>query len=311
MNKVIAVFGPTASGKSSLALSLAEHFGGVIISADSMQLYQEMDVGTAKPTKEEMKRIPHKMIDICAPSKPFSVYDYKKQAEDEIEASLKADFVPIVAGGTGLYFDALFFNNDFGEMEVDPAIRKKLNERANAGEGSVLLAELYAVDPATAAPLHEKDLKRIIRGLEVFYSTGKPLSYYKELSRKGSSRFNYLKLFLNYKDRSVLYDRINRRVDMMLQNGLLEETKELLEMGCFDSPTASQAIGYKELLPYLQGFRSLDECVSLLKQKTRNYAKRQLTWFRRYEDAQIIWMDAGIDPLLQAKQLCEKFLQEV
>ena len=310
MKRVIAVFGPTASGKSSLALRLAKELNGVIISADSMQIYREMNIGTAKPTAAEMEEVPHRMIDICSPAESFSVYDYKKLAEAEIEAVLSSNRIPIVTGGTGLYYDALFFNNDFGEMEIDPKIREGLNARAQNGEGLALLSELAAIDPQTAAPLHEKDLKRIIRGLEVYLSTGTPLSVYKEKSRTASPNYSYLKLFLNYRNRDALYLRINQRVDAMMEQGLLDETKTLLSKGCFDSPTAAQAIGYKELLPYVHGERSLEECVEILKQKTRNYAKRQLTWFRRYEDANTLWMDEEGDPVAMALEMSKNFLKE-
>lgn len=300
MKNVLAIFGPTASGKSGLALSLARELNGVIISADSMQIYKGMNVGTAKPTPSEMSEIPHKLIDVCDPSTAFSVYDFKIQAEAAIEETLNGGKLPIVVGGTGLYFDALFFNNDFGEMEIDPAIRAALLKRAENGEGSKLLEELMIFDPETASPLHDKDLKRIVRGLEVYLSTGQTLSSFKAKSRNVSSKFHFTKIFLNYKSREVLYERINQRVDVMLEQGLLEETVRLKNSGCFDSKTASQAIGYKELLPYLNGERELCECIELLKQKSRNYAKRQLTWFKRYEDARIIWMDESSDPIQEA-----------
>ena len=308
MKRVLAIFGPTASGKSGLALALAKNINGVIISADSMQIYRDMNIGTAKPTSAEMQEVPHKMIDICSPSASFSVYDYKIKAEEEISNTLKDGQIPIVVGGTGLYFDALFFNNDFGEMEVNPDIRAKLNDRANAGKGRELLHELAEVDPEAAAPLHEKDIKRIIRGLEVYLSTGKTLSSFKAKSRIASSEFDFIKIFLNYKNRDTLYNRINQRVDIMLEQGLVEETIKLKKMGCFDTQTASQAIGYKELLPFLSGERSFDECVEILKQKSRNYAKRQLTWFRRYEDANVIWMDESEDPLADAQKIYANYL---
>ena len=230
---------------------------------------------------------------------------------DEIESCLSQGRTPIVVGGTGLYFDALFYNTDFGEMDVDPLIRTKLNERALAGEGNLLLQELAKVDPKTAEPLHEKDLKRIIRGLEVFYSTGVPLSVYKEKSQMKSSKFEYLKIFLNFQDRDKLYSKINLRVDEMVQMGLEAETRSLLQKGYLDTTTAAQAIGYKELLPYIRGERNFDECIEILKQKTRNYAKRQLTWFRRYKDAHTIWMDENHNAAETALKLCRQFLKEV
>ncbi len=311
MKRVIALFGPTASGKSSLAIELAKKLNGVIISADSMQIYQQMNIGTAKPTPYELAEVPHRMVDICDPTQSFSVYDYKIKAEEEIEKALEQGFVPIVVGGTGLYFDALFYNTDFGEMEIDPAVREHLNARALGGEGAAMLEELSAVDPETAAPLHKKDLKRIIRGLEVYHSTGIPLSVYKNNSRSKNGKYEFLKIFLNFRSREELYQKINLRVDQMIALGLLDETCTLLEKGYFDSPTASQAIGYKELLPYFNGERTLPECVEILKQKTRNYAKRQLTWFRRYEDAHTILMDEDEDPVQTALQFCNDFFKEV
>ncbi len=307
MKNVIAIFGPTASGKSSLALSIAKKLNGVIVSADSMQIYKEMDIGTAKPTREEMQEVPHRMIDICSPTANFSVYDYKLCAEKEIDAILFENRVPLLVGGTGLYFDALFFNNNFGEMDVDPEIHDILNQRAAAGEGEILLSELLTVDPDTAIHLNAKDLKRIVRALEVYLSTGKTLSEFKAESRIESSKYNFIKLFLNYKSREKLYERINLRVDLMLEEGLLKETENLREKGYFSSKTASQAIGYKELLPFFSGEKDLASCVELLKQKSRNYAKRQLTWFRRYEDAHTIWMDETTEPVEEAIAYCKKY----
>ncbi len=310
MKRCIAIFGPTASGKSSLAIELAKELGGTIISVDSMQIYREMNIGTAKPTVEEMSAVPHKMIDICSCSAPFSVYEYKKMAEAEIEQSLAMNRVPILVGGTGLYFDALFFNTNFGEMEIDPLIRQDLEKRANDGEIESLLSELAKIDPQTALGLSVHDRKRILRALEVYYSTGKTLTEFKENSRKNKPKYSFLKIFLNYSDRENLYNRINLRVDQMIDSGLLKETESLLKSGVFDSKTSAQAIGYKELLPYFSGEKDLDSCIELLKQKTRNYAKRQLTWFRRYDDSNSIFMDRDSDPIKTALELSKTFLKE-
>ncbi len=309
MNRCIAVFGPTASGKSGLAFALAKAFHGVIISADSMQIYKGMDIGTAKPTSEEMAEIPHKMIDICQPNDSFSVYDYKIKAEQEIENAIQNGYLPILVGGTGMYFDALFYNTEFGEMEISPALRASFQERVEKGENAALLQELFQVDPETAAPLHEKDSKRIVRGLEVYYTTGKPLSQFKAESKLSKSRFDFLKLYLVYENRENLYHRINKRVEEMVESGLLRETKALDEAGVFSGKTASQAIGYKEILPHLREGAPLEDCISLLKQKTRNYAKRQITWFKRYEDALPLIMDGEENPYKKAEGAVNQFLK--
>lgn len=293
----VAIFGPTASGKSSLAIEVAKHFGGAIISADSMQIYRRFDIGTAKPTKEEMLLVPHRMIDVCEPDTLFSVYDYQRMAKQAIYDVVSSNMLPILTGGTGLYFDAMFYNTDFGEFETNPRIREKLSDRYEEIGGQALLDELSAIDPEAASSLHAKDKKRIIRALEVFYSTGSTLSSFRKSSHKTPSDISFIKIHLVYRDRQVLYDRINKRVDEMLANGLIEETDYLLQSGYLSDHTSSQAIGYKELLPYFQKSASLEECIARLKQKTRNYAKRQITWFRRYDDALTVEMDTCPDPL--------------
>ncbi|MBR5295251.1 MAG: tRNA (adenosine(37)-N6)-dimethylallyltransferase MiaA [Clostridia bacterium] len=310
MKRCIAIFGPTASGKSSLAIQLALKLNGIIISADSMQIYRELNIGTAKPSQEELNLVPHKMIDICSPCDSFSVYDYKKMAEGYINEAISNGKTPILVGGTGLYFDAMFFNTDFGEMKVDESIHSRLVERFENGQGSLMLKELQEIDPNCAEKLHEKDAKRIIRGLEVFLSTGTTLTDFKKKSRLNQSDIDYLKIFLDFSDRQKLYQRINARVDKMIEDGLIEETKNILEKGYLNNTTASQAIGYKEFLPYFAGEKELNDCIDLLKQKSRNYAKRQLTWFRRYTDANRIEMDAETDTINQAYTLCKNYLKE-
>ncbi len=309
MKRCIAVFGPTASGKSSLAIQLAKALDGVIISADSMQIYKGMDIGTAKPEIWEQELVPHKMIDICTPKDSFSVYDYKRMAEEEIERAISLGKAPIIVGGTGLYFDALFFNTDFGEIEIDPKIRSNLSEQADKEGCESLLEKLRSIDPESAAPLHVGDRKRILRALEVYYSTGKTLHEFKLQSHKDNPKYQFLKLFLNFKDRANLYEKINRRVDLMIENGLLEETKRLLSKGHLSGDTARQAIGYKELLPHLTEGKELEPCIETLKQKTRNYAKRQITWFRRYNDAISILMDENPNILEYALEESVKFLR--
>jgi len=308
MKHCLAIFGPTASGKSSLALRLAKELNGVIISVDSMQIYRGMDIGTAKPSSAEMAIIPHKMINICEPHESFSVYDFKKRAESEIHEAIQNGNIPILVGGTGLYFDALFFNTEFGEFDISPEIRKKLTEALNDKGSSILLDHLRSVDPDSAKPLHEKDHKRILRALEVYYSTGKTLSQFKLESRKNKSEFDFLKFSLTFNEREHLYQRINERVDAMIKDGLLEEATQIYKANLLSYKTASQAIGYKELIPYLIGEKSLNECIDTLKQKTRNYAKRQITWFRRYEDAYKLVMDSSDDPFAMALAIIKEII---
>lgn len=309
MNRCLAFFGPTASGKSSLAYRLAGELNGNIISVDSMQIYRGMDIGTAKPTSEEMESIPHKMINICDPHESFSVYDFKRMAETEIRATLKHGKVPILVGGTGLYFDSLFFNTDFGEFDIKPEIRTELEQQLAKHGGLFLLEQLRTLDPEAAQPLHEKDHKRILRALEVYYSTGKTLTQFKLQSHKNKSEFDFLKFSLVFEHRENLYQRINDRVDSMVEDGLVEEVKRVYEANLLSYKTASQAIGYKEIIPFFTEGKSLDECLDTLKQKTRNYAKRQLTWFRRYEDAYELVMDNNEDPFLTALSVSKHFLR--
>ena len=304
----ICIFGPTASGKSALALRLARDLGGTIISADSMQIYRGMDVGTAKPSKEERDLVPHKMIDVCGPNERFSVYQYQEMAREEIQSAHRNGSCPIVVGGTGLYVDALLNNTDFGEIDSDAAVHEKLLKRFESEGGAALLSELSAIDPETAKPLHEKDAKRILRALEVYYSTGRTLTSFKEESHTVKNPVSYLCFNLCFHDRQRLYDRIDRRVDEMLEKGLIQETKRLFFSG-ETGQTASQAIGYKELFPYIKDEEPLDSCVALLKQRSRNYAKRQITWFKRYVDAVPLWMDGENDPYTILKERSLDFLK--
>ncbi len=310
MKKCVFVVGPTASGKSSLGLALAEKFGGVIISADSMQIYREMNIGTAKPSAEDQKRVPHRLVDIRSVSEEFSVYDFKALALKEIKNAHDEGKISFIVGGTGLYVDALIHNTDFGEMEIDPQVRKRLESEIQAGKNAALLARLSEIDPETAAELHEKDAKRIVRALEVYESTGKTLTAFKAESRKKKPEFEFIILYLVYADRQKLYDRINQRVDQMLRNGLLQETKMLWEQHAFSYKTASQAIGYKELLPVITENADLGEAVALLKQRTRNYAKRQITWFNRYQSIPIL-MDGEDSPLLAAEKAVAAFQKDI
>lgn len=290
MNKplVVVVVGPTASGKTSLAIELAKLYDGEIVSADSMQIYKEMDIATAKPTEEEKEGIPHHLISIIGADEDFSVNQFRIEATKAIDGIIAKGKLPIVAGGTGFYVDTLVNNTEFLDYEKSD-IREKLEERCEREGISSLFTELKNIDPETAERLHENDTKRIIRALEVYYSTGKTISEQCRLSHLNESPYRFCLIGINAEDRQVLYDRINLRVDLMLQAGLLKEAEEFFSSDA--SKTAKQAIGYKELKPYFDGVCTLDEAIEKLKMETRRYAKRQLTWFRKRESINWIYID--------------------
>lgn len=288
MNKktVIVIVGPTASGKTSLSIEIAKKMQGEIISADSMQIYKEMDIATAKPTTEEMQGIPHHLMGFLEPTENFSVADFKEKALSAIEDIFKRGKQPIVAGGTGFYVDTLIKNTTFFDFDKNEK-RNELSDRLEKEGIEKLYDELKEVDPASAEKLHINDIKRILRALEVYYSTGKTITLQSELSHENESEYNWFIIGLTAENREILYDRINRRVDIMLDNGLLDEAEKFFSSE--KSGTSKQAIGYKELKPYLDGEATLDEVTESLKRETRRYAKRQLTWFRRNPD--INWID--------------------
>ncbi len=275
---VIAVVGPTASGKTSLGVALAKALNGEVISFDSMQIYQGMDIATAKPTAEEMQGVPHHLIGIVPPEASFSAAQFKTLCTAAIEDVLRRGKVPILVGGTGLYFDTIFYNTTFLDA-ADASVREALSARKQKEGMEPLLCELRAVDPETAAGLHAADEKRILRALEVYYTTGKTISEQNRLSRLQASPYAFCVLGLGAEDRAFLYDRIDRRVDSMVAQGLLDEARRYFENE--PAGTAKQAIGYKELKPFFDGACPLDEALQKLKTETRRYAKRQLTWFRR------------------------------
>ena len=282
--RIIAVVGPTASGKSALAVSLAHALGGEVVSCDSMQIYREMNIGTAKPTLDEMGGIPHHLIDIAEPEQAFSVMDFVAAAEDAVKDILARGKLPILCGGTGLYLDA-FLRGDSAETPgADPAVREELAAFAEREGVQALHARLREVDPESAEATHPNNLRRVIRALEIFLATGVPKSEWDRRSRTLPARFDATVLGLCFHHRELLYERIDRRVDQMLADGLEAEARALAARGVFESsPTAAAAIGYKELLPYLQGSCTLEQAVEELKISTRRYAKRQLTWFNAKE----------------------------
>ncbi len=286
---VAVIVGPTASGKTGLAIEIAERFGGEIVSADSMQIYEDMDIAVAKPTSEELSRVPHHLIGIVKSDCEFSVAKYKELATEAIDGILSRGKLPILVGGTGLYIDTVINNTEFLDYEKSD-IREKLSERAREEGIEALFEELKNLDPESAGKLHLSDEKRIIRALEVYYSTGKTITHQREVSHINESKYRFVVIGLTAEDRQYLYDRINLRVDIMLREGLLEEAKAFFA-GDF-SKTAKQAIGYKELKPYLDGECSLDAAVENLKMQTRRYAKRQLTWFRRNEN--VHWLKRDV-----------------
>lgn len=279
MNKIIVVSGPTASGKTALAVELAKKYGGEVISADSMQIYTDMDVASAKATVEEQQGIPHHMMDFLDPSESFSVVDWVKMAGGCAEDIISRGKIPVICGGTGLYISSFVDNLQFDDSECDYGFRDEMRKFAEENGAESLLEKLREVDPETASELHANNVSRVIRALEVYKTTGHTIAEAKRASRNAPSPYEFILLTLDFEKREQLHERINRRVELMLQNGLVQEART-----CFDQPerpTAAQAIGCKELYPYFRGERTLEECVEELKLRTRQYAKRQLTWFRR------------------------------
>ena len=290
--KIISVVGPTASGKSALALELAKRYDGEIVSCDSMQIYREMNIGTAKPTAQEMLEVRHHMIDIVEPETSFSCEDYALLAAEAIDDICSRGKLPIVCGGTGLYLDTLLRGGSSAPSIDTSDIRAKLCARAEAEGIMPLYEELKAVDPESAQAIHPNNEKRVIRALEIYLAMGKPKSELDKLSASTDSVYDATVVCLAYKNRQILYDRIDRRVDQMLSEGLVEETVKLLERGVFEAnKTAAQAIGYKELFSYLRGDESKDVAVENLKRVTRKYAKRQITWFSAKSYVTPIFMD--------------------
>lgn len=294
---IMAVVGPTASGKTELAAMIAEKHNGEVVSCDSMQIYNFAPIATAMPTKEEMRGVPHHMLGFLSPGESFSVSKYTEMASQILTEISERGKLPVLVGGTGLYYSSLVDNIRFLPEGYDEEVRKKLLSRAEREGSGKLYEELSAIDPQTAAAVNQNDTKRILRGLEVYYSTGKTLSQQRESSRLVPSPYNPCIIGLDFRDRQRLYDRINRRVDRMFENGLLAEAREVLESSV--SGTGMQAIGIKELKSYFEGETSLEEAAEKIKQETRRYAKRQLTWFRR--DKRIHWI--YIDEICRANIL--------
>lgn len=300
MNKVIVIAGPTASGKTGLSIEVAKQLNTEIVSADSMQIYRGMDVGTAKITPEEMSGVVHHMIDIVSVEENYNVSQYVTDAKSCVDAILQQGKIPVIAGGTGLYINSLVYGYDLAPIPSDDSIREELTRLYEEKGGEYLHRELQKIDPKTAQRLHPNNARRLIRALEVYRISGTTISEQEERTKNAPRPYD-VHFFVLDTDREVLYDRINRRVDIMLENGLLEEVKHLLEQGVPRHNTAMQAIGYKEMVEYLDGYLSFSEAVEKIKQESRRYAKRQLTWFRRNEGA--IWLEATLTKEELAKEI--------
>ena len=286
---LLVIGGPTASGKTRLAAELALHCGGEVVSADSMQIYRGMEIGTAKPTPEETLGVPHHLMDFVEPGQSFSVADYVALARETVGDIHSPGRLPVLAGGTGLYIRSLITNTQFTEADSDPALRAELAQRAAREGTDALMRELRSFDPESAQRIEPRNLPRLIRAIELYRTTGVTMTEHLRRSRLAPSPYRVCFLCLGFRDRERLYERINRRVDEMFRRGLVEEARELLETP--GGATAMQAIGYKELLPYFRGEISLREAQDTIKRETRRYAKRQLTWFRREEQARWLFVD--------------------
>ena len=287
MNNVICIVGPTASGKTALAVQLAKELRGEVVSCDSMQIYRRMDIGTAKPTEAEMEGIVHHMIDVADPEEDYSVSRYCQSAVPIVEDILARGKTAVIAGGTGLYVDSLIRGRIFAPLP-DDGTRECLEQRAEAEGNETLLRELAQIDPETAARLHPSDRKRIIRALEVYYQTGQTMAEHNRRNQAIPPKFTPTWLGLDFAERAQLYERIDRRVDLMLEQGLLDEVRGLLDSGVSSKCTAMQAIGYKEFVEALNGECTVAEAADRVRQSSRRYAKRQLTWFRRNKE--IHWL---------------------
>ena len=285
--KVIVICGPTASGKTALAIELAKKIEGEIISADSMQIYQEMNIGSAKPTKEEMQGIPHYLIDFVKPNQRYSVAEYKKEAKHKIKEILERKKIPIIVGGTGLYINSLIYEIDYPDVSIDQKYRTELENIVQKEGLEKLYQKACKIDPKAMEKISPKDKKRILRVLEIYHETGKTKTEQELESRKREPEYDY-HVFGITMDRNILYERIEKRVDQMIQQGLIEEVENMLKKYS-EFPTAMQGLGYKEVKEYLEKQISKEDMIEKIKRETRRYAKRQLTWFRK--NTQTIWLD--------------------
>ena len=288
MKPLVILAGPTAVGKTDLSIQLAKRIGGAIISADSMQVYKYMDIGSAKVMPEEMEGVKHYLIDELDPSDEFNIVRFQQMAKEALNEIYANGQIPIVAGGTGFYIQALLYDIDFTHQDSDEAFRKKMADFAAEHGAEALHEKLKEIDPVSYETIHANNTKRVIRALEYYYLTGQQISAHNEQEHKKASPYNFA-YFVLTDDRAHLYERIDRRVDLMMKKGLVDEVKRLYDMGYHKDMVSMQGLGYKELLSYLDGECTLDEAVYIIKRETRHFAKRQLTWFRREQD--VIWLD--------------------
>lgn len=286
---LVILTGPTAVGKTAASIGLAKAIGGEIISADSMQVYKEMDIGSAKIRPEEMDGVPHHLVDVLDPSEDFNVVLFQQMAKEAMEGIYQRGHIPIVVGGTGFYIQALLYDIDFTENNADTAYREELEALAKTQGAEYLHEMLEKVDPESAEQIHFHNIKRVIRALEYYEQTGEKISAHNEAERAKTSPYHFFYYVLNT-DRAVLYERIEKRIDEMMEEGLVEEVRQLQAMGCRRDSVAMQGLGYKEILAYLNGEMSLETAVNILKRDTRHFAKRQLTWFRRERDVRFLYL---------------------
>ncbi len=302
---LVILTGPTAVGKSALSIAVAKAIGGEIISADSMQVYRHMDIGSAKIRPEEMAGVPHHLIDVLEPTEAFNVVVFQELAKQALAEIYGRGNIPIVVGGTGFYIQALLYDIDFTENDEDTALRRSLEELARREGAEALYERLRAVDPVSCESIHAHNVKRVIRAIEFYEKTGKRISEHNKEQRENISPYRFAYFVLN-DEREKIYQNIDRRVDQMMAQGLVEEVQALREMGCHKGMVSMQGLGYKEILSYLEGEITLEEAVYLIKRDTRHFAKRQLTWFRR--EKEVIWVQKNdID---QNGQMCLKFMQD-
>lgn len=308
LKPVVYIVGPTASGKTALSVEIAKQFHGEIICADSMQIYRNMPIATAAPTAAEKQGVPHHLFEFLDPAEPFNVSEYCKLAKKTIAEVTARGHLPILVGGTGLYIDAVFDNIDFGNSAENENIRRRLTEFSDQQGTEPLYQRLKQIDPVAAEKININDRKRIIRALEVFSVSGEKISDRVARSKQSGPLYHNLMIGTFYRDRQRLYDRIEKRVDLMLQNGLLAEAK-----AAYNAPyaaTSAQAIGHKELFSVFSGEKTEAEAIEHLKQQTRRYAKRQMTWFSHKEHLKPIYMDEAANPVLTAAEYINEFLKE-